>query len=306
MLTAIFRRCSNLFGGHRSPAKRGVHVAHPRLGVPFYFIANQSVLLALVALVLLMASGPAFAQTDYDTDNDNLIDITSLAQLNAIRYDLNGDGTVAAADTMAYNDAFPNAMASMGCAATCTGYELMSNLDFDTNSDDTITVADDYPNWDPIVDPGNDNSGHTAIFEGNGYTISHLTITDRNSRDVGLFDELEPTGIIRNVGIIDANIRSGHARRIRPPGGQKPARHHNRQLRPGRHGHRHPAKFQHRRTDRPQFRQHHRQLLHRHGHRRQPYQGQRRRADRHPGNLSQQHRPDHRQLCHRRRVRHRQ
>ena len=43
MLTAIFRRCSNLFGGHRSPAKSGVHVAHPRLGVPFYFIAKQSV-----------------------------------------------------------------------------------------------------------------------------------------------------------------------------------------------------------------------------------------------------------------------
>ena len=43
MLTAIFQRCSNLFGGHRSPAKTGVHVAHPRLGVWFYFIAKQSV-----------------------------------------------------------------------------------------------------------------------------------------------------------------------------------------------------------------------------------------------------------------------
>ena len=43
-------------------------------------------LLALVALVMLMASGPAFAQTDYDRDNDNLIDITTLAQLNAIRW----------------------------------------------------------------------------------------------------------------------------------------------------------------------------------------------------------------------------
>ena len=131
MLTAILRRCSNLFGGSYSPAKRGVQVAHPRLGVPFY-VHCKSVLLALVALVLLMASGPAFAQTDYDTDNDNLIDITSLAQLNAIRYDLNGDGAVANTDTMAYNAAFPNAMSSMGCAATCTGYELMSNLNFDT------------------------------------------------------------------------------------------------------------------------------------------------------------------------------
>ena len=46
-------------------------------------------------------------QIDYDTDNDNLIDVTSLAQLNAIRYDLNGDGAVADSDTMNYNAAFP-------------------------------------------------------------------------------------------------------------------------------------------------------------------------------------------------------
>ena len=88
-------------------------------------------LLALVALGLLMASGPAFAQTgtDYDTDGDNLIDVTNLAQLNAIRYDLNGDGSVAAADTMAYNDAFPYAASGMGCLSTggCTGYELLNN-----------------------------------------------------------------------------------------------------------------------------------------------------------------------------------
>ena len=43
MLTAIFRRCSNLFGGRRSPAKTGVHVAHSHLGVWVYFIAKQSV-----------------------------------------------------------------------------------------------------------------------------------------------------------------------------------------------------------------------------------------------------------------------
>ena len=168
-------------------------------------------LLALVALGMLVASGQAFAQTDYDTDNDNLIDVTSLAQLNAIRYDLNGDGTVAAGDTVAYNDAFPYAASGMGCQATCTGYELMNNLDFDTDGSGSVGTGDTYPNWDPIVDPGNDNNGYTAIFEGNGHTISRLTISNRTSRDVGLFDELEPTGIIRNVGIIDANIQGGGA-----------------------------------------------------------------------------------------------
>ena len=86
-------------------------------------------LLAMVMLVLLVASGPAFAQTHYNTDNDNLIDVTTLAQLNAIRYDLNGDGAVANSDTMSYNDAFPYAASGMGCLSTggCTGYELLNN-----------------------------------------------------------------------------------------------------------------------------------------------------------------------------------
>ena len=43
MLTAIFRRCSNLFGGARSLVKTGVHVAPFSLGARFYFIAKQSV-----------------------------------------------------------------------------------------------------------------------------------------------------------------------------------------------------------------------------------------------------------------------
>ena len=43
MLIAIFRRCSNLFGGPYSPAKTGVQVSHLRLGVWYSFIAKQSV-----------------------------------------------------------------------------------------------------------------------------------------------------------------------------------------------------------------------------------------------------------------------
>ena len=213
MLTAIFRRCSNLFGGHRSPAKRGVHVAHPRLGVPFYFIANQSVLLALVALVLLMASGPAFAQTDYDTDNDNLIDINNLAQLNAIRWDLNGDGAIDAsastADTTTYNTAFSNAMSGMGCPATCTGYELMSNLDFDENSDNAITAADTtYWNsgagWDPIArDPSGERFETT--LKGNGHTIDNLFI-NRTSNNQGLFAAVENGARIESLGITNASV----------------------------------------------------------------------------------------------------
>ena len=50
--------------------------------------------LALGALLLFPAS-PAGAQSgsgtvDYDTDGDNLIEVSNLAQLNAIRYDVVG------------------------------------------------------------------------------------------------------------------------------------------------------------------------------------------------------------------------
>ena len=60
-----------------------------------------------------------------------------LAQIYAILHDLDGDGDpTAGAGTTAYNAAFPDrvtaASGRMGCAATCTGYELMNNLDFDT------------------------------------------------------------------------------------------------------------------------------------------------------------------------------
>ena len=37
---------------------------------------------------------PTTGDVDYDADNDGLIDVDSLAKLNAIRYDLNGDGVV--------------------------------------------------------------------------------------------------------------------------------------------------------------------------------------------------------------------
>ena len=107
--------------------------------------------LALVVLVLLMASEPVFAQTnvDYDTDDDNYIEVASHAQLNAIRYDLNGDGaqgTVSASDWGNYTSAFSNAATGMGCAATCVGYELTANIDLDTDGDGSADSGDAYYN----------------------------------------------------------------------------------------------------------------------------------------------------------------
>ncbi len=154
------------------------------------------------------------AVEDYDTDGDNLIEINNLHQLNAIRYDLNGDGLPAAAGNYpAYAGAFPGgdlatttpAAPRMGCPQTCTGYELAQNLNFDTDGDGqvgvTTTSTDPYPIWTPI-------GTYTATFDGNGNTISHLTITG-GTGNYGLFSALSSDGVIRDVGMVDAALSGG-------------------------------------------------------------------------------------------------
>ena len=94
--------------------------------------------MAVVALlaIALASSSSVKAQSgpsgDYDIDNDRLIEISSLEQLDAVRYDLDGDGTpdlgTAGAD---YLRAFPGATSRLGCPANgCEGYELTRGLDF--------------------------------------------------------------------------------------------------------------------------------------------------------------------------------
>ncbi|WP_420609284.1 Calx-beta domain-containing protein [Candidatus Poriferisodalis sp.] len=113
---------------------------------------------------------------DYDIDDDGLIEICNLAQLNAIRWDLNGDG---AADvyppdkdgvtghdpdgTTKHAAAFPNAITNMGCpTGGCAGYELSADLDFDTNANGRADTGDDYWNnglgWHPLIGGAKINS----------------------------------------------------------------------------------------------------------------------------------------------------
>ena len=140
--------------------------------------------------------------------NARLIDIDSLAKLNAIRYDLDGDGSqdsaVSDADWAAhYLAAFPDPVPGMGCTTSCQGYELTADLDFDAPG------APDYTSgagWVPIGADGT-NTKFAAIFDGNGHTISNLTINSSNVQDVGLFGWYE-SDEIRNVGLLDVDIRA--------------------------------------------------------------------------------------------------
>ena len=153
---------------------------------------------------------------DYDSDGDNLIEIRSLERLNALRWDLNGDGVVDPAVADDYAEAFPNAMTGMGCPGTCAGYELMDDLDFDTDNDgstftydsDGNAVADDgddyYNGGDGWLPIGGQTRGFTAIFEGNGRTIANLFIV--RSSSAGLFGTVYSGGAIRGLGVVAAKV----------------------------------------------------------------------------------------------------
>ena len=173
--------------------------------------------------ILVYGTMRDFPLWDYDTDNDQLIEVNNLAQLNAIRWDRNApwevdaDGIVAAADQDKYDDAFPGAITGMGCAlgttaATCTGYELMSDLDFDTNGDGSVDADDEFWNngrgWNPI------GGSLTGTLQGNGKTIANLYINYTHSGAVdrgaslGLFESVGHAGIIDGVNLWKVNIRT--------------------------------------------------------------------------------------------------
>ena len=141
---------------------------------------------------------------DYDTDKDGLIEVSNLAQLAAIRADLDGDGVSPAP---AYAAAFPDAMPGMGCPDDdgCIGYELVANLDFDSNGNGEADAGDAYWNdgagWIPIGDGWHT---FTADFDGNNHTIANLYINGSFSA-VGLFGHVRGS-TIKQVGLVSATV----------------------------------------------------------------------------------------------------
>ena len=130
-----------------------------------------------------------------DRDGDGLIEVSNVAQLNAIRWDSDGNGS---STDVRYAAAFPNAIADMGCPdGSCDGYELVANLDFDINHNAQVDEGDAYWNdgsgWDPV------SLGPSTSFEGNGYVISNLYINRPDANYVGLFGQ--NYGIIKNVNV---------------------------------------------------------------------------------------------------------
>ena len=162
--------------------------------------------------------------TDYDTDDDGLIEISNHAQLNAMRWDLDGNGSsLNSGYSTGGTSAFPSPAAGMGCPDTsdanqtgnCTGYELMADIDLDTDGDGSVDSDDAYWNgddgWDAIgLQDKKADSPFTATFRGNGHTVSNLYIKDsgRSYTGRGLF-ELFRYGRIESVAVLSVDIGDG-------------------------------------------------------------------------------------------------
>ena len=165
-------------------------------------LAKRVIPLAILALAVSLAGlQSAAAQTapkaDYDGDDDRLIEIATLAQLDAVRHDLDGDGAPSAGGGARYVAAFPNADERMGCPApSCRGYELANDL----NSN--------RPNWVPIGVSGGQTEAYRAVFNGNGHSISGLRVESDAAR-VGMFAML--SGTVRNLRLLGVNVTSNSA-----------------------------------------------------------------------------------------------
>ena len=143
---------------------------------------------------------------EVDTDGNELIEIRTLEDLDAIRNALDGRRhRYQGGDGMFVES-------SKGCPVTgCKGYELIKDLDFnDPDSYRSGRVQRAWTTgagWQPI---GSSAYPFTAIFEGNGYTISNLRIN--RTGDAGLFGVMDGSkhdARIEQLGLLNVDIVGG-------------------------------------------------------------------------------------------------
>ena len=177
-----------------------------------------SILAALTVALLFAATAglnavSAQSPIDYDADDDGLIEIEWLEQLDAVRWDLDGDGFADdGGNAERYFAAFPDAAEYMGCADSCRGYELARDLDFKSaGSYASRTVNGKWTSgngWLPIG--VSDSSSFQATFDGDRHTITNLYINrtgDNQPKGLGLLGI--NFGEIRHLGLVNVNIATG-------------------------------------------------------------------------------------------------
>ena len=132
---------------------------------------------------------------DIDVDGDGLIEIGTHEELDAVRYALNGNGMKSSENAALNTD---------GCGGddgitSCSGYELVDNI--------SLAAYSSGDGWQPL---GHDTDGSrdecqgaafNGTFEGNGWTISDLSISRSGEDCVGLFGHIAADSEIRNLAL---------------------------------------------------------------------------------------------------------
>ena len=149
-----------------------------------------------------------------DRDANGLIELYTLTQLHNMRYNLSGSS---------YKTSTADTGSTAGCPNTgCNGYELMNDVELDTDGDGQSWTQDSSGNysldsgdsaapyfvidssgsggWQPVGDSV--NNAFNAIFDGNGYVIRNLAIRSELT-NIGLFGVTTANAIIRNVGLVN-------------------------------------------------------------------------------------------------------
>ncbi len=131
---------------------------------------------------------------DVDDDGDGLIEIATAEELNSVRYALDGSGR---------RSLDGGALDSTGCGdgttTSCSGYELVADISLATYAD-----ADGGKGWQPLGHDTGSGGGcqgtaFSGIFEGNGWTISNLSISRSGQDCVGMFGHIADNSEIRNL-----------------------------------------------------------------------------------------------------------
>ena len=186
--------------------------------------AFAALLVALLVSGVMASQNIASAQVmmDYDADDDGLIEIEWLEQLDAVRWDLDGDGVVDdEGNAERFSAAFSNAAEGMGCAEGCQGYELTRDLDFKSAGSYAAGAVNERwiggNGWLPI----GINDAYVAMFEGNEWTIDNLYISRKGANQpevIGLFGyfgsyfgSYNEEASISNVGLVNADVKGSYA-----------------------------------------------------------------------------------------------
>ncbi len=139
------------------------------------------------------------ANGTYDTDGDGLIEVSTLEQLDVIRWskDSPGEAVGGWGNNRSAAAAFPT---GGEVCNVCYGYELVRSLDFQ----DAGSYASGEVNTAWIRGEGWDPEDFDGTLYGNGHTISNLYINRPDKSNVGFFGEVE--GTVRNIGLIDVDV----------------------------------------------------------------------------------------------------